>query len=72
MRMSDVIPGDIVNKNHTSSTGWFVVKELQELPNDGIVLAADSDRDSINGMIFDMVGLQVTKVVEIPADRRAA
>ncbi len=72
VRMADVLPGDIVNKNHANPTGWFVVKELQDLPNNGIVLAADSDRDSINGMIYDMVGVQVTKVVEVPSTPKAA
>lgn len=70
--MADVLPGDIVNKHHDKPTGWFVVRELQELPNNGIVLAADSDRDSINGMIFDIVGVQITKVVEVPNAVRAA
>lgn len=71
VRMKDVLPGDIVNKNYEAPTGWFEVVELQELPNNGIVLAANSDRDSINGTVNDIVGVQVTKVVEVP-DQRAA
>jgi len=71
VRMRDVIPGDIVNKNLDDARGWFEVVELQELPNNGIVLAASSDRDSINGTLNDIVGVQITKVVEVP-DQRAA
>ena len=66
VRMADVLPGDIVNKNHDAQTGWFEVTELQELPNNGVVLAAHSDRDSVNGTVNDIVGVQITKVVEIP------
>lgn len=66
VRMSDVVPGDIVNRNYNEARGWFKVLELQELPNGGIVLAADSDRDSVNGNINDIVGVQITKVVEVP------
>lgn len=73
VRMADVLPGDIVNKNADLPIGWFEVVELQELPNNGIVLAAKSDRDSVNGTIYDMVGVQLTKVVEVPdATPRAA
>lgn len=66
VRMSDVLPGDIVNKNADDARGWFEVKELQELPNNAVVLAAHSDRDSVNGSINDIVGVQITKVVEVP------
>ncbi len=73
VRMADVLPGDIVNKNADKAIGWFEVVELQDLPNNGIVLAAKSDRDSVNGTIYDMVGVQITKVVEVPdATPRAA
>jgi len=69
--MADVLPGDIVNKNYSDARGWFYVKELQELPNNGIVLVANSDRDSVNGTLNDIVGVQITKVVEVP-DSQAA
>lgn len=65
VRMKDVHPGDVVNKNADDPRGWFSVVELQELPNDGIVLVAKTDRDSINGNIFDIVGVQIIKSVEV-------
>lgn len=72
VRMSDLQPGDIVNKNHGDARGWFEVKELHELPNGGVAVQAASEKDSINGAPYDIVGVQVTKDVEIPRQIRAA
>jgi hypothetical protein len=72
VRMADLHPGDIVNKNHDDSRGWFEVNEIHELPNSGIVVQAASEKDSINGGPYDIVGVQVTKAVEIPNQIRAA
>ncbi len=72
VRMRDVLPGDVVNKNADEPKGWVEVIQLQELPNNGIVLAAESDRDSINGNLNDVVGVQIIKTVEIPDTRQAA
>jgi hypothetical protein len=66
VRMADVLPGDVVNKNHADPRGWILVKGLQELPHNAIAILAESDRDSINGSIYDIVGVQLTKVVEVP------
>lgn len=72
VRMRDVLPGDIINRNADEPRGWIEVIQVQELPNNGIVLLADSDRDSINGNHNDIVGVQVIKAVELPAQQRAA
>lgn len=72
VRMTDLHPGDIVNKNHEDARGWFEVHEVQELPNGGIAVQASSEKDSINGGPYDIVGVQVTKAVEIPSEIRAA
>ena len=66
VRMRDVIAGDVVNRNADEPRGWVEVVETQVLPNDDIVLAAKSDRDSINGNRNDIVGVQVVRAVEIP------
>ncbi len=66
VRMCDVLPGDIVNKKADSPIGWFECTGLHDLPNNGIVVQAHSDRDSVNGTIYDMIGVQITKVVEVP------
>ena len=72
MRMRDVLPGDVVNKHLSEPRGWVEVINTQELPNNGIVLLASSDRDSINGNLNDIVAVQLTKVVEIPDTTPAA
>ncbi len=72
VRMSDVLPGDIINKNHDDPRGWFEAKELHELPNGGVAVIAHSDKDSINGGPYDIVGVQLAKVVEVPNQVRAA
>ena len=72
VRMADLHPGDIVNKNHDDARGWFEVKQINDLPNGGIVVEAATEKDSINGGPYDIVGVQVTKGVEIPNQIRAA
>jgi hypothetical protein len=72
VRMRDVIPGDVVNKHLSEPRGWVEVIETQDLPNNAIVLLAESDRDSINGLLNDIVAVQLTKVVEIPDTPTAA
>ena len=72
VRMRDVLPGDVVNRNADEARGWVDVIQIQELPNKGIVLVAESDRDSINGNLNDIVGVQIIKAVELPDAQRAA
>lgn len=72
VRMSDILPGDIVNKNHEDARGWFEVKELSHLHSGDVAVLAHTEKDSINGAPHDIVGVQVAKVVEIPNQVRAA
>lgn len=72
VRMRDVLPGDVVNRNADEPRGWVEVVQVQELPNNAIVLVAPSERDSVNGNYNDIVGVQVIKAVELPAQKRAA
>lgn len=67
VRMRDVHPGDIINKNHDDSRGWFEVVDVQELHTGQYAIVADSADDSINGGPFDMVGVQIAKNVDIPS-----
>ena len=66
MRMGDLVPGDVINKNPDEPRGWFLVYELQDLPNDGLAVLASTARNSINGAPDDIVGVQVRQVVELP------
>lgn len=65
--MRDVCPGDIINKNLDDSKGWFQVRDTEELHTGNVAISADSERDSINGAPYDLVGLQIAKQVEAPA-----
>ena len=67
VRMRDVHPGDVINKNGDDARGWFLVKDIQELPSGDIAVIAESDKNSINGGAYDMVGVQIAKAVEVPA-----
>lgn len=67
VRMSDVQPGDVVNKDYESASGWFVAKDTQELHSGDIAVLADSDKDSINGGPYDLVGIQIAKQVNAPS-----
>ena len=67
VRMRDVPPGDVINKNGDDVRGWFLVKDIQELPSGDIAVLAESDKNSINGGAYDLVGVQIAKAVEVPA-----
>ncbi len=67
VRMRDVHPGDVINKNGDDVRGWFLVKDTQELPSGDIAVLAESDKNSINGGAYDLVGVQIAKAVEVPA-----
>jgi len=71
IRMSDVQPGDIVNKNADSAHGWFVAKDTQELHSGDVAVLAESDKDSINGGPYDLVGVQIAKQVNAPSSAAA-
>ena len=66
VQMSQVKPGDICNRNREESKGWFLVKEVHELPNGDVAVIGLSDKDSINGGAYDIVGVQISKPVEVP------
>ena len=72
VRMSDIHPGDVINKNHSDPLGWFEVTELQELPNGDIFVIAATEKNSINGGAYDIVGVQLRKTVQIPDQVQAA
>lgn len=66
VRMNDVQPGDIVNKNADASVGWFLAKDVEELHTGDIVVVAEVEKDSINGAPYDLVGIQIAKQVQAP------
>jgi hypothetical protein len=72
VRMADIRPGNIINKNHDDPRGWFEVHQLQELPNGDIAVLAATEKNSINGGAHDIVGVQLRKTVQIPDQVQAA
>jgi len=72
VRLTDVRPGDIINKDHADARGWFKVVDLVELPNGDVSVIAERNNDSMNSAPYDIVGVQLTKVVEIPESALAA
>jgi len=72
VRMTDLRPGDVVNKDHTEPRGWFKVVDIQELPNGDISVIAERSADSMNSAPYDIVGVQLAKAVEIPDSALAA
>ncbi len=67
VRMNDVQPGDIVNKNADDAKGWFEVTDVQELHNGDVAILASTEKNSINGAPFDLVGIQIAKQVNAPS-----
>lgn len=71
VRMNDVVPGDIVNKNPDSTIGWFEVTDTQELHSGDIAILAATEKNSINGAPYDLVGIQIAKQVQAPTQAAA-
>ncbi len=66
MRMGDLKTGDVVNKNPDDPRGWFIVRDLEHLPNGGLAVNAMNAKDSINGRPQDLVGVQIRYAIDIP------
>ena len=64
MRIADVATGDVINRDPTATSGWFVAEEIRRLPSGEINVTSASSRDSVIGADNDLVGFQVAKTVE--------
>ena len=64
MRVLDLVVGDVVNREPGASAGWFEVEEIRRLPNGEISVTNTTCRASVIGAPYDMVGVQMTKVLE--------
>lgn len=66
IRMEEVVPGDIVNRQVDDPRGWFRVAIIEEL-FDGNISVSDSTRQaSFSAMPLDIVGVQTLKPIDIP------
>lgn len=67
IRLGDVEPGDIINGRPDTDHGWFVVEMIRELPSGDLVVTGASTADNVKATPWDLVGIQVTKKIEIPS-----
>ena len=66
MRLANVRPGDVISSHPEDEFGWFVVRGLRQLPSGDLIASGESTNDSVKGSPVDLVGVQVTKMVDIP------
>ncbi len=72
MRMQDVLPGDVVNRDPESTGGWFLVGIIETL-FDGKTQFSSSDRRlTLSGEPTDICGVQVLKPMDIPVPEAPA
>lgn len=66
MRLANIRPGDVINGHPEEEFGWFVVRGVRQLPSGDLIASGESTSQSVKGSPVDLVGIQVTKVVDIP------
>ena len=66
MRLADVRPGDVISNHPEEEFGWFIVRNLRQLPSGDLIASGETTSQSVKGSPVDMVGIQVTKSVDIP------
>ncbi len=66
VRIADLRHGDVVNAHPEHEHGWFVVQAVRQLPSGDLVASGDTSIQAVKGQPFDLVGLQVTKTVDLP------
>ena len=64
MRFLDLAVGDVVNPEPDARSGWFVVEEIRRLPSGAINVTNAASKGSVMGAPHDIVGVQVSKVIE--------
>lgn len=70
IRIGDLERGDVVNGDPDAEIGWFVVTNKRELPSGELVVSGEAAADSVKGQALDLVGVQVTKQVEVQAPKQ--
>lgn len=64
MRILDLAVGDVVNPEPDARSGWFVIEEIRRLPSGDINVTNTASKGSVMGAPHDIVGVQVSKVLE--------
>ncbi len=65
MRLADLEVGDVVNRDPESGEGWFRVGEVRRLPSGEVNVSSANSRSTIMGDDFDIVAVQLPRVVEV-------
>lgn len=66
IRIRDIVPGDVVNKDPGATHGWFDVVELRRLHDGSVTVASRVAQLSFSGYPDDIVGLQVLESRAMP------
>lgn len=66
IRLEEVVPGDVVNKDSEVSQGWFLVGIVEELFDGTLNISDAFRRESFAAMPHDICGVQNLKPVELP------
>jgi len=64
MRIVDLAIGDVTNHDPAATSGWFVIQEIRRLPSGDLNVTNTASNASIMGTDYDIVGVQVPKIVE--------
>ncbi|MFN3215756.1 MAG: hypothetical protein ACE367_04610 [Acidimicrobiales bacterium] len=67
MRIKDLRPGDVVNKDPEAMQGWFAVTELRPLHDGSVSVVAKVITLTFSGYPDDLVGVQVLVPMDFPA-----
>ena len=66
IRLGDVQPGDIINAKPEDEIGWFEIQVLRQLPSGELIANGATQAQAAKGMAWDLVGVQITKQIEMP------
>lgn len=66
MRIRDLRPGDVVNRDPESMQGWFAVTELRPLHDGTVSVVSRVITMTFSGHPDDLVGVQVLVPMEFP------
>jgi len=65
VRICDVQPGDVINRNDANMDGWFAVADVETLHDGRIALADERHQNTITGTSLDLVGLQLVRQLNV-------
>ena len=66
IRLGEVVPGDVVNRQSEASQGWFLVGIVEQLFDGNLNISDAFRRQSFSAMPHDICGVQSLKVVDLP------